>query len=81
MKFTLAINEGAIARFNLTLCQAIDQANEYWAEHGDAPVWVFDASTGVEVTKFRILNDPRELTFAQLCELSYYKSINLVSCS
>ena len=81
MKFILVIDEGAVARLHLTLPQAIDKAIEYWAEYGDAPVGVFDESTGVEVTKFRIEGDPRELSFEQLCELSYYKCINLVSCS
>ena len=81
MKFSLVIDECAVTRLHLTLPQAIDIANEYWAEYGDAPVWVFDESTGAEVTKFRILNDPRELTFEQLCKLSYHKCINLISCS
>ena len=80
MKFILAIDQGTPAWFDLTLCQAINQAIEYWAEHGDTPVYLLSASTGTEVTKFRILDDPRELTFEQLCELSYYKCINLVSC-
>ena len=81
MKFTLVLYNGETCYHNLDIIDALLNANELVAEHGDLPLGLFSEETGAEVTKFKIAGDPREHSLTDLMELVYRKPIELISCS
>lgn len=63
---------------DIDINDAIVEASEYYANCGDSPTVVSEASTDKTISKFRIEDSNRWYTFEELVELSCYRIIIVV---